>query len=139
MGGGNSMFARRVAALLVLLGGCATTDAASTGEKGSARTTTAVPANYRQLVAARILETTDRQKIRRAQISRPQEAWPGLVNGGNRPVVCAVIFRETPLFAEGRDCWLLTFQDGKVATAGYSYAACDCAGFSPFNEVLSRR
>ena len=78
MGGGNSMFARRVAALLVVLGGCAITDAASTGEKGSARTTTAVPANYRQLVAARILETTDRQKIRRDRYRDPRKhglAW----------------------------------------------------------------
>jgi hypothetical protein len=136
---GNSMLLCRVAALLVLLGGCATTDAAGTGEKGSTKTTTAVPPNYRQLVAARILESTDRQKIHHAQISRPQEAWTGLVNGGNRPVVCAVIKRETPLVANARDCWLVTFQDGKVAAAWYSYAGCDCAGLSPFNEVVRRR
>jgi hypothetical protein len=136
---GNSLFVCSVTALFVLFLGCATTDAAGAGEKSSARTTIAVPPNYRQLVAARILESTDRKKIRRAQISRPQEAWTGLVNGGNRPVVCAVIFRETPLFAEGRDCWLLTFQDGKVAGAWYSYAGCDCQNLSTFNEVLPRR
>ena len=41
--------------LLVLLGACATTDAAGAGEKGFVRTTTAIPPNHRQLVAARIL------------------------------------------------------------------------------------
>ena len=128
-----------VAALLAVVGGCATTDVADAADTDRGKSTTAVPANYRQLVANRILGTTDRQKIRRAQISRPQVAWTGLLNGGNQPVVCAVIMRETPLFAEGRDCWLVTFQDGKIATAGYSYGACDCAGLSPFNEVLNRR
>jgi hypothetical protein len=136
---GNALLVCRVAALLVLLGGCATTDASGPGGKASARTATAVPSNYRQLVAARIWASTDRKKIRRAQISSPQEAWTGIVNGGNRPVVCAVIFRETPLFSEARDCWLVTFQDGKVASAWYSYAGCDCAGLSPFKEVLSKR
>jgi hypothetical protein len=129
----------RAAAILAVLGGCATPDVAHVEEKGQGKSPTAVPQNYRQLVASKILERTDRQKIRRAQISRPQVAWVGLLQGGNRPVVCAVIFRETPLFAEGRDCWLVTFQDGKVATAGYSYAGCDCADMLPFNEVLPRK
>ena len=139
MVGRGSMFVCGVALLLVVVGGRAITDVAGAAEKGGGKATTAVPANYRQLVASRILETTDRQKIRRAQISRPQEAWAGLLSGGNRPAICAVIFRETPLFSEGRDCWLFTFQDGRVATAGYSYAGCDCAGMSPFNEVVGRR
>jgi hypothetical protein len=130
---------RHAAAALVVLGGCATADVASVEEKGQGKSSSAIPPNYRQLVASKILEKTDRQKIRRAQISRPQVAWVGLLQGGNRPVVCAVIFRETPLFAEGRDCWIVTFQDGKVATAGYSYAGCDCAGMSSFNEVLPRK
>jgi hypothetical protein len=140
MARGNSMLVCGcLAALLVLLGAVAIANAAGVGEKGTAKTTTAVPPNYRQLVAARILESTDRQNIRRAQISRPKETWAGLVHGGHRPAVCAVIFRETPLFAEGRDCWLLIFQDGKVDAAWYSYAGCDCSGFSRFNEVLGRR
>jgi hypothetical protein len=133
MDGRSSMLMCGVAALLAVIGGWATANVAGAADK------TTVPANFRQLVATRILSTTDRQKIRRAQISRPQEAWVGLLGGGNRPAVCAVIFRETPLFSEGRDCWLFTFQDGKVATAGYSYAGCDCAGMSPFNEILGRR
>jgi hypothetical protein len=135
----RSKLVRRAAALLVVLGGCATPDVASVEEKRQGTSPTAVPPNYRQLVASKILEKTDRQKIRRAQVSRPQVAWVGLLQGGNRLVVCAVIFRETPLFAEGRDCWLVTFQDGKVATAGYSYAGCDCTGMSPFNEILPRK
>jgi hypothetical protein len=134
MAGGKSVLACRVVALLFILGGWATVNAA-----GAADATTSVPPNYRQLVASRILQTTDRRKIRRAQISRPQVAWTGLLSGGNRPVVCAVVMRETPLFAEGRDCWLFTFQDGRIAKAGYSYAACDCAGFSPFNEIVNRK
>jgi len=135
MAGGKLMLVCRVAALLLILGGWATANAAGAAEKG----TTTVPPNYRHLVASRILAATDRRKIRRAQISRPQVAWTGLLSGGNRPVVCAVIMRETPLFAEGRDCWLFTFQDGRIATAVTSYAACECAGFSPFNEVLDRK
>jgi hypothetical protein len=135
----NSMLVCGLAAVLVLLGAVATTNAAVAGEKNTAKTTTAVPPNYRQLAAARILESTDRQKIRRALISRPTETWAGLVHGGYRRAVCAVVFAETPLFAEGRDCWLLIFQGGKVDAAWYSYAGCDCAGFSRFNEVLGRR
>jgi hypothetical protein len=124
-----------VAALLVV-GGCAVSDTSSAQEKGVG---SAVPSNYRRLVASRILETTERQKIRRAQISRPVEKWVGLINGGNRPAVCAVIYRETPLFAEGRDCWLITFVGGSIASAGYSYEGCNCAGFSPFVEVLGKK
>jgi hypothetical protein len=138
MAGGRSVLVCRVATLLLILGGWVATNAAGAAEKGE-RGTTTVPPNYRQLVASRILQATDRRKIRRAQISRPQVAWTGLLSGGNRPVVCAVIIRETPLFAEGRDCWLFTFQDGRIATAAYSYTACDCAGFSPFNEILNRK
>jgi hypothetical protein len=136
MAGGKSVLVCRVAALPLILGGWAAVNAAGAAEKGAP---TSVPPNYRQLVASRILQTTDRRKIRRAQISRPQIAWTGLLSGGNRPVVCAVVMRETPLFAEARDCWLFTFQDGRIATAVPSYAACDCAGFSPFNEIVNRK
>jgi hypothetical protein len=90
-----------VAALLAVVGGCATTDVADAADTDRGKSTTAVPANYRQLVANRILGTTDRQKIRRAQISRPQVAWTGLLNGGNQPVVCAVIMRETSFSRRG--------------------------------------
>jgi hypothetical protein len=124
------------AAALLIAGGCAISDTSSAQEKGVG---SAVPSNYRRLVASRILETTDRQKIRRAQISRPVEKWVGLINGGNRPAVCAVIYRETPLFAEGRDCWLITFAGGSIASAGYTYEGCDCPGFSPFVEVLGKK
>lgn len=138
MAGGKPVLVCRAAAFLLILGRWVSASAAGAAEKGE-RGTTSVPPNYRQLVASRIFEVTDRRKIRRAQISRPQVAWTGLLSGGNRPVICAVIMRETPLFAEGRDCWLFTFQDGRIATAVTSYTACDCAGFSPFNEVLNRK
>jgi hypothetical protein len=123
-------------AALLIVGGCAISDTSSAQEQGVG---SAVPSNYRRLVASRILETTDRQKIRRAQISQPVEKWAGLISGGNRPAVCVVIHRETPLFAEARDCWLITFAGGSIASAGYSYEGCDCAGFSPFVEVLSKK
>jgi hypothetical protein len=129
-----------IALTVVILGqaGCASTGTANAQLQRGEATGTRVPANYRQLVANRILETTDSTKIRRATISQPQAKFVGLLHGGERPAVCAVVFRETPLFAEGRDCWVVTFSDGRVASAGYSYAGCDCPGSSAFEELLKR-
>jgi hypothetical protein len=101
------------------------------GAKGAAN---AVPPNYRQLVAQRILESTDRRNIRRAGISRPQEQWVGLLSGGNQPAVCVEVIRETLLTSNARDVWMFTFRDGRIATAYYSNA--NCGNFSPFEELL---
>jgi hypothetical protein len=95
-----------------------------------------VPANYRQLVARRILETTDRKKIRKARISRPVEQWAGLISGGFRPSVCVEVIRESLLFSNARDVWAVTFQDGKVASIGPSKG--ECGRFFPFDELLKR-
>jgi hypothetical protein len=133
---GSKWTSKGFTAALLIIGGCSISDELSAQEKGYG---SAVPPNYRRLVASRILESTDRQKIRRAQISRPVEKAVGLFNGGNRPAVCVVIYRETPLFAEARDCWLVTFDRGSIASAGYSYAGCDCAGLSSFVEVLGKK
>ena len=102
-----------VPTLIGIFAGCATMLAADAGAKAQGKQGTVVPPNYRQLAASRILTATDRRKVRLAQISRPQDAWVGLMQGGNRTGRLPVIWRETPLFAEGRDCWLVTFQDGK--------------------------
>jgi hypothetical protein len=97
----------------------------------------AVPPNYRQLVAQKILESTDPRKIRKARISQPHVLWAGLAGGGNRPAICVEVIRETFLTSDARDVWVFTFQDGRIATAGYSYA--DCGSYAPFDELLKRK
>src|SRR5262245_61233966 len=95
--------------LVVLLGGGASAQGRET--KGA---TNVVPSNYRQQVARRILESTDRKNIRRARISQPQDLWVGLLSGGSRPVVCVEVIRETILTSTARDLWVFTFQDGRI-------------------------
>jgi hypothetical protein len=97
----------------------------------------AVPPNYRQLIIQRILKTTDARTIRGARISQAHEQWAGLFGGGNRPTVCVEVIRETVLTSNARDVWAFTFQDGQIATAGYSYA--NCGTYSPFDELLKQR
>jgi hypothetical protein len=63
----GSMLVCGVGVPLAVVGGCAITEEAGATDKSGAKATTAVPANCRQLLASRILESTDRQKIRRAQ------------------------------------------------------------------------
>ena len=100
-----------------------------------------VPSNYRQLVARRILESTN-WKIRAARISRPHEQWVGILAGGFRPVVCAVVTRDNLLTAMGanspaRETWMFSFQDGRIYTAGYANINCDAS--QPFNEIVGRK
>jgi hypothetical protein len=91
-----------------------------------------VPSNYRQLVARTILANTDGKTIRRARISRPERMAGGLF-GGAQTVVCAEVIRETPLTSNARDHWVFTFQDGRIASAGYSWS--ECKSYSPFEEL----
>jgi hypothetical protein len=100
-----------------------------------------VPPNYRQLVARRILENTN-WKIRGGRISGPHEQWVGILAGGFRPVVCAVVIRDNLLTAMGanspaHDVWVISFQDGRIYTAGYSNS--ECKATQPFNEIVGRR
>lgn len=87
----------------------------------AASSSSAVPSNYRAVVAQRIWQSTDRRMIRRARISEPEIA-AGLF--GDSVVVCAEVIRQTPMFSEGRDHWVFTFKNGRIADARYSHSTC---------------
>jgi hypothetical protein len=81
-----------------------------------AQASNAVPANYHQLVARRLVADIN-WKIQRIRVSRPYQEWMGVFNG-TRPVVCAEVIRDS-LFGPGsRDLYLLSFQDGRVNSSG---------------------
>lgn len=97
------------------------------------------PASYRQLIIRYLQATHYAPYIRRALISQPYEEWTGLINGGHRPAVCVEVYRETPLFAEARDIWIFSFQDGQIASAGTAYPGPGCKDLTPLNEVVRRK
>lgn len=99
----------------------------------------AAPKNYRQIIVRYLQATEHAPYIRRALISQPYEEWMGLFNGGHRPAVCVEVYRETPLFAEGRDIWIFSFQDGQIANAGYGYPGPGCENLSSLNEVIKQK
>jgi hypothetical protein len=129
------------------LAGCASQDGgpgaalnvASEDTRNAKSSASAAPANYRQLIIRYLQATHYAPYIRRALISRPYEEWMGLINGGHRPAVCVEVYRETPLFAEGRDIWIFSFQDGQIASAGVAYPGPGCKDLSPLNEVAKRK
>ena len=94
-----------------------------------------VPSDYRKR-AAQIINSQTNFRIRDGRISRPSLMWAGLLAGGNRPGICAVIFRENPFGMAVRDTWQITFKNGAIATADYANVACD--NTSKFPEVLGR-
>lgn len=53
--------------------------------------------------------------------------------GERRPTVCVEVIRETPITSDARDHWIFTFQNGRIATAQYSYAM--CKSYSSFDEL----
>jgi len=96
----------------------------------------AVPANYKLLVARKILGVTDRKSIRSARISAPAEQWVGLLTGF-RPVVCVELFRENMLKSSARDLWVFTFENGLVAK--FTQSNIDCGPLAPFDELRQTR
>lgn len=100
----------------------------------------AVPPNYRQLVARKIIEgTAHLGPIRSATISLPVERFVGLVNGGTRPVVCATTTTEGPVISQVTR-WIIWFENGKIESAVANPGAIYCAGVldAPFPEVVKR-
>ena len=91
-----------------------------------AEASTTVPANYRQLVARKLVASVN-WKIQKVRVSRPYQQWMGLISGGTRQVVCAEVHRDTLFGPGGRDIWLFTFQDGRIdwaaAVGGAIYTA----------------
>src|SRR5262245_9305565 len=103
-----------------LLAGCVTTD----GDRASV--SYAVPSNYRQLVARKVIAGTAHiGPIRSATISQPAEKFMGLVNGGMRPIVCATTTNEGRLISQSTT-WLFSFENGQIAQAIVNPGAIYC-------------
>jgi hypothetical protein len=118
-----------------LLSGCVTTGS----DRASA--SYAVPSNYRQLVARKVIEGTAHiGPIRSATISQPAEKFMGLVNGGTRPVVCATTTNEGRLISQSTT-WLFSFENGQIAQAIVNPGAIYCLNVQdgPFPEVVKGR
>ena len=117
----------------VLLASCVTTN-----DGGSA--SYAVPLNYRQLVARKVTEDTARVgPIRTATISQPVERFMGVMNGGSRPVVCAMTSIDGA-FIPHVTRWLFLFENGQIASAWPNPGAIYCmsAPDGPFPEAVKR-
>ena len=142
-----------VAALVVALCGCATTDPAGSPRAAAAKAATAVPSNYRQLIARKIAAHTDLSTLRKAEISEPGEGWMGLINGGNRPIACVALTIQGPLIQQ-TNVLGYTFKNGQiddvfypnavnpaigaVATAIGGQMTCGKLAYSPFPELTKR-
>lgn len=137
---------RTVTILVLLVGcfvaGCATPDPA----------TTAVPSNYRLLVAGYLASKWDKRKILKAEISRPGD-WVGPFGlGGPRPIACVQLTIQGPLIQQTLAMGF-TFENGQIAevfnpdeinpAAGGAFAAavknaatCGKLAYSPFPELV---
>lgn len=122
-----------------ILGGCATNAAPG------AASTTAVPANYKQVITAEIRSWEDASAVQSGEISAPHERWMGLINGGTRPIVCVRLIKPL-LFGNIGPAWYLFFFDnGKPdyvrlgSTGPYSQVDCGHQQMMPFTEVARRR
>jgi hypothetical protein len=131
--------------LLLVAGGCATTDPA----------TTTVPSNYRLLIARYVAANWDMSNIIKAQISSPGE-WVGPFGlGSPRPIACVQLTVQGPLIQQ-RNALGFTFENAKIgevfypneinpATGGAFAAAvksavtCGKLAYSPFPELVKSK
>jgi hypothetical protein len=120
----------------VVLASCVTTSESPSGAVAQTDDA-AIPPNYRELIVQTISTRTNVQTIRSARISQPKVLWVGLIAGGNRRAICVEVIRETPITSSARDHWVITFKNGRVWTAAYSYE--ECEDYSPFNELLKQK
>ena len=74
---------------------------------------TAVPSNYRQLIASKLAASVDLKRLVKAEISLPGEGWMGLINGGNRPMACVTLTIEAPLMPQTQTTGY-TFKNGQI-------------------------
>ena len=142
-------------AILLVLGGCATTDTSETAQAGGTDPATAVPANYRQLLARNFAAKTDLSKLRKAEISQPG-VWVGPFGLGKpTPIACAVLTIQGPLIQQTYAVGF-TFQNGQIAdvfspdasnpAAGGAFAGamknaatCGKLSYTPFPELMKPR
>jgi len=135
---------RRVVLPACLLAGCASQSGelahgggAPPRQADNPKSAYAMPPNYRQLVARRLAETVDPGTLTRAEISRPEEGWMGLVNGGVRPYVCVT---GAPAGGGEHPAWLVLFENGRVSDMERAMRV-GCLGqpWTPFPEFQNRR
>jgi hypothetical protein len=116
---------------------------------------TAVPANYRQVVARHLAPSLKKWgRLRNARISRPGEGWMGIFNGGNRPIVCATVTAQGTLIEQTYTVGF-TFKGsriedvfypggynpmvGAVGAALQNALTCDKLTYGPFPELGGTR
>lgn len=129
--GGTCAVAALAALLASVGGGCATS-------QGSSPASLAAPANYRQLVAAKLREMEDDVSVLQAvEISQPRERFVGLIYGGTRPAVCVRVVRPNIFGVSAAWYYFFYFENGKAD--GYKFvptSAIERAMF-PCNEPLT--
>jgi hypothetical protein len=127
------------------------TDASTTSSLAASTTIpTAVPSNYRQLIASKLAASADLNRLVKAEISLPGEGWMGLINGGNRPMACVTLTIDGPLIQQTQTTGY-TFKNGQIDKAfsadagGAALAAitsattCDKFTYVPFPELRRPR
>jgi hypothetical protein len=130
-----------VAILLSGLLGCASNAAMAAGPRS-----TAVPANYRQLVAAKLRQMIDVSVVRSPQISGPRQRFVGLFQGGTRPTVCVRLTKPNSFGLSAVHLYLFYFDNGRAEgfqQVAYSFAqqalnGCD-PPLTPFTELTRSR
>lgn len=131
--------------LCLAIAGCATPNSVAVAQERAAKSSVSVPANYRQLVARRL--AANKGKVIKAEISRPGEGWMGLINGGNRPLVCARVTFQGSMIQQTYVAGF-TFEKGQIADEFYpggyggllqGALTCDKLSYGPFPEMARSR
>jgi hypothetical protein len=102
-------------------------------QKQTTPTAAALPADYRQLIAAYI-STDDRYVVRDAKITKPYERWGGLLSGGTFTAVYVAVFRDNPFGIIVRDNWVVKYEDGQIKPVAKGTES--CSDLSPFPELM---
>jgi hypothetical protein len=113
----------------------------------TARDSVAVPANYRQLAAAKLRQMINVSTIRSPQISWPQERWLGVFHGGMRPAICVRLITPNILGMPGAYFYLFWFDNGRVdgfQQGAYNFVqqamiGCDNKPLTPYTELVRSR
>ncbi len=125
-------------ALATVAGGCQTAGVSHTAEAHALGT--AVPANYRALIAAYYRDALkDPYSVRDAGISAPRQEFAGLFNGGVRDAVCVKMNSKNSFGAyTGVRRSVAIFNGGRLAAVGENEFACrGDVEFLPFPELES--
>jgi hypothetical protein len=137
-----------ISTVVICLGGCVTTDPTASVQASPKTIPTAVPSNYRKLIASKLAASTDLNRLVKAEISLPGEGWAGLIDGGNRPMACTNLTIDGSLIQQTQTTGY-TFKNGQIdrvfsidaMTGGAGMAAvtgaltCDKFTYVPFTEL----